>query len=41
MDRTERYREIARRVIWEYAGMMPSNGQIETEAIIDQERDHD
>ncbi len=40
MDRIERYRAIVRRVIEEYAGYKPSHGQIETEAIVDPERDH-
>ncbi len=40
MDRLERYREIVRRVIREYASYKPSNGQIDTEAIEDRERDH-
>ena len=40
MDTLTRYREIARQVIFEYASYKPSHGQIETEAIIDEERDH-
>jgi hypothetical protein len=40
MDRVERYREIVRRVITEYARYKPSHGQIETEAIIDRDHDH-
>ncbi|HEY7330173.1 MAG TPA: XisI protein [Gemmataceae bacterium] len=40
MDKLERYRGIVRRVIEDYANGKPSNGQIETEAIIDRERDH-
>ena len=40
MDRVERYREIVRRVIREYASYKPSHGQIETEAIEDREKDH-
>ncbi|MBI1914828.1 MAG: XisI protein [Planctomycetes bacterium] len=40
MDRLERYREIVRRVIREYASYKPSNGQIDTEAIEDRDRDH-
>jgi hypothetical protein len=40
MDRLERYREIVRRVIEEYARHKPSHGAIETEAIVDPERDH-
>jgi hypothetical protein len=40
MDRLDRYREIVRRVIDEYARYKPSHGQIETEAIMDPARDH-
>jgi hypothetical protein len=40
MDKLDRYREIVRRVIEDYASGKPSNGQIETEAIIDPEHDH-
>jgi hypothetical protein len=40
MDRVERYREIVRRLIEEYASYKPSHGQIETEAIVDREHDH-
>ncbi len=40
MDRLERYREIVRRVIDEYASYKPSHGQIETEAIVDRDKDH-
>ena len=40
MDKLNRYREIVRRVIEEYASHKPSNGQIETEAIVDLDRDH-
>jgi hypothetical protein len=40
MDRAERYRVIVRRLIEEYASYKPSHGQIETEAIVDPERDH-
>jgi hypothetical protein len=40
MDRTDQYREIVRRLIHEYASYKPSHGQIETEAIIDPEKDH-
>src|SRR5947209_6562125 len=40
MDRVERYREIVRRVIDQYAGYKPSHGQIETEAVVDREKDH-
>jgi XisI protein len=40
MDRVEQYRLIVRRLIEEYASYKPSHGQIETEAIIDREKDH-
>ena len=40
MDRIERYRRIIGRVIAEYAQFKPSHGQIDTEAVIDRERDH-
>jgi hypothetical protein len=40
MDRLERYREAVIQLIREYAGLRPANGKIESEAIIDRERDH-
>jgi hypothetical protein len=40
MDRVERYREIVRRLIADYARYKPSHGQIETEAIVDPVQDH-
>ena len=40
MDKLNRYRQIVRRLVEEYAGYRPSHGQIDTEAIIDPERDH-
>jgi hypothetical protein len=40
MDRTDEFRMIVRRVIQEYAREKPSFGQIESEAIMDGERDH-
>jgi hypothetical protein len=40
MDKLERYREIVRRIVEEYASYKPSNGQIESEAVIDPLRDH-
>jgi hypothetical protein len=40
MDKLNRYRDIVRRVIQEYARHKPANGQIETEAIVDLDRDH-
>ena len=39
MDRTERYRQIVRRVIDNYAELPPSNGEIESVAIVDREHD--
>lgn len=39
MDKLDRFREIVRRVIEDYASGKPSNGQIETEAVIDREHD--
>jgi len=40
MDRVDRYRVIVRRVLEEYAEDKPSHGQIATEAIVDQDKDH-
>jgi hypothetical protein len=40
MDRAERYRVIVERIISEYARHKPSHGRIETEAVIDRDRDH-
>jgi hypothetical protein len=40
MDKLDRYREIIRRLIEEYASYKPSHGQIGTEAIIDPQKDH-
>ena len=40
MDKLERYREIVRRIIEEYASYKPSHGHIDTEAIVDREHDH-
>jgi hypothetical protein len=40
MDRVERYRDIVRRIVNEYASFKPSNGRIDTEAITDPDRDH-
>ena len=40
MDRVDRYRQIVRRVIDEYAEWRPSHGEIASEAIVDPERDH-
>ena len=40
MDTMNHYRAIVRRLILEYAQYKPANGQIETEAVIDEERGH-
>src|SRR5262245_28400929 len=40
MDKLERYRDIVRRLIEEYASYRPAHGRIETEAVVDRERDH-
>jgi hypothetical protein len=40
MDTLTHYRAIVRHLIDEYASYKPSHGQIETEAIVDPERDH-
>jgi ketopantoate reductase len=40
MDKLDRYRDIVRRLIEEHARHPLSHGQIETEAVIDPERDH-
>ncbi|MBD2410839.1 XisI protein [Nostoc calcicola FACHB-389] len=40
MDKLAGYREIIRQLIFEYAGHKPANGQIETEGVMDSERDH-
>jgi hypothetical protein len=40
MDKLERYRQIVRRVIEDYASYKPSHGQIDAEAIVDPHRDH-
>ena len=40
MDRIERYREIARRIVEDYARYKPSHGQIDTEAVVDRDKDH-
>ena len=40
MDRAERYRQIVKRVIDDYAALRPSHGQIDSEAIVDREKDH-
>jgi hypothetical protein len=40
MDRVERYREIVRGLVEEYARHKPAHGQIEPEAVVDREKDH-
>ncbi|MGK7925243.1 MAG: element excision factor XisI family protein [Spirulina sp.] len=39
MDTLERYRELVRNIILKYSQYKPSHGEIESEAIIDLERD--
>jgi hypothetical protein len=40
MDTLTRYRQIVRQLIAEYARYKPSHGEIDTEAVIDPEKDH-
>ena len=40
MDQVDRYREIVRRLIEEYASYKPAYGEIRTEAVVDREHDH-
>ncbi len=40
MDKIDHYREIVKKLIYEYANYKPSHGQIDTEAVIDTEKDH-
>src|SRR5580692_2049237 len=40
MDRLTVYRQIIRQVLAEYARYKPANGEIETELVVDAERDH-
>ena len=40
MDKLTHYREIIGKIIREYASYKPSHGEIDTEAIIDPEKDH-
>jgi len=40
MDKLNRYRDIVRRLVEEYASYKPAHGQIDTEAIVDPQRDH-
>jgi hypothetical protein len=40
MDQLDRYRQIVRALIEQYASYRPSYGDIRTEAVVDQEHDH-
>lgn len=40
MGDVDQYRQIVRRIICEYGEYRPSHGQIETEVVIDPDRDH-
>jgi XisI protein len=40
MDKIDRYRMILQRIVEDYASYKPSNGQIDTEAIVDPAHDH-
>lgn len=40
MDQLDRYRAIVRRLIEDYASYKPAYGDIQTEDVIDSERDH-
>ena len=40
MDKSLKYREIIKNVIFEYAKHKPRYGELETEIFIDEERDH-
>ncbi len=40
MDRLTEYRQIIRQVLVEYARFRPANGEIDTELVVDAERDH-
>lgn len=40
MDRTENYRTIVKRLINEYAAGRPSHGEIESEVVVDDKRNH-
>ena len=40
MDRIDRYREAVIQLVEEYASYRPANGQIDTEAVVDRDRDH-
>jgi hypothetical protein len=40
MDKLDKYREILRRLVEEYAACKPAHGDIHLEAVVDRERDH-
>jgi hypothetical protein len=40
MDQVERYRQVVRGLIEEYASYKPAYGDIRTEAVVDREHDH-
>jgi XisI protein len=40
MDPVDNYRTVVKKLICEYGSYRPSNGQIQTEVVIDPERDH-
>ena len=40
MDQLNRYRDIVRRLVEEYASYKPAYGDIRTEAVVDREHDH-
>jgi hypothetical protein len=40
MDKSARYRDIIKHIVFEYAKHKPRYGEIETEVFIDEERDH-
>jgi hypothetical protein len=40
MDKIETYREIVKKLVYEYAKYKPSHGEIDTEAVTDTENDH-
>jgi hypothetical protein len=40
MDRLTEYRAIIKKILTEYAQFKPAHGEIETEVVFDEERDH-
>jgi hypothetical protein len=40
MDQLARYRKIIREILQEYARYKPANGEVDTELVVDPERDH-